>query len=82
MMGRTQVRRMLAALMFVGSVSSVFTQTETADNAVTTSVPFPNIYCFSGSPLLLQVNVPNPGQIVKSISLESAVSSFSYQAYR
>ena len=75
------LRRVLAALMFVGSVCLVVGQTETAGEDVSTSpaaAPLPNVYCFSGSPLLLQVNVPDPGQLLESISIESATSSIFY----
>ncbi len=75
------LRRVLAVLMFVGSVCPVVGQTGTAGEDVSTSpaaAPLPNVYCFSGSPLLLQVNVPNPGQSLESISIESATSSISY----
>jgi hypothetical protein len=85
--GPTQFRRqalhslVLATLMFFGSVSIVIGQTEITGEDMSTPpavAPLPNIYCFSGSPLLLQVNVPDPGQMLESISIESATSSFSY----
>lgn len=85
--GPTQSRRpdllrlVLAAAMFAGLVYPVAGQTGTAGEGVSTSpadAPLPNVYCFSGSPLLLQVNVPSPWQLLESISIESAMSSISY----
>ena len=68
-------------LVFVGLAYPVIGQTDTGRGNIpdTQSVPpLPNIYCFSGSPLLLQVNVPDPGQTLELISIESAASSLSY----
>ncbi|MCK5249884.1 MAG: hypothetical protein KAJ98_07970, partial [Spirochaetaceae bacterium] len=79
------LRRVLAALMFIGSVCPVVGQTGTTGEDLSTSpaaAPLPNVYCFSGSPLLLQVNVPDPGQLLESISIESATSSISYTVPR
>lgn len=75
------LRLVLAALVFIGSIYPVVGQTGTAGEDVSSSpaaAPLPNVYCFSGSPLLLQVNVPDPGQLLESISMESATSSISY----
>ena len=65
---------LLAALMFFGSLWSINGQESSSPAAA----PLPDVYCFSGSPLLLQVNVPDPGQILESISIKSETSSFFY----
>ena len=66
------LRHVLAASIFVISVYTAAGQTEPGD------APLPNVYCFSGSPLLLQVNVPCPGKSLESIYIESAASTISY----
>ncbi len=85
--GSTQSRRpailhlVLVILVFVGSVCPAIGQSETAGENMSISpaaAPLPNVYCFSGSPLLLQVNVPDPEQLIESIFIESVMSSISY----
>jgi hypothetical protein len=75
------LRHVLAALLLIGSFYTVHGQTSTAEEEVNASPaggPLPNVYCFSGSPLLLQVNVPDPEQQLESISITSATSSMFY----
>jgi hypothetical protein len=78
---RRTARRVLTALLFFAALSPAFGQTASAGEGVKPPpdpIPLPDVYCFSGSPLLLQVNVPDPERVLDSISIETAMSSFAY----
>jgi hypothetical protein len=77
--GWTLLRRGLTALLFLAGAGVAIGQEVPAETGGgSPPIPLPDIYCFSGSPLLLQVNVPNPGQSLEAIRIESAFSSFAY----
>ncbi len=85
--GPVQFRRppvlshVLALLLFVWLICPATGQTETTNEKLDpspTTAPLPDVYCFSGSPLLLQVNVPDPEQSVESIFIKSTTSSTFY----
>ncbi len=79
---RAFLRPVLAALM-VSAVLSPAAVAQTAtnqsgDDASVAAPLLPNVYCFSGSPLLLQVNVPDPKHSLAAVRIDSGTSSMAY----
>ena len=77
----TPARRMLATVVLIGALGPMLFAQEAvgAPAAAPTVAPLPDVTCFSGSPLLLQVKVPDPAHILSEVQIEAPTSSIAYR---
>ena len=72
--GVESIRSLIAAILLAFFAGFVSGQDDTPPES-----PGLDVFCFSGSPPLLQVHIANPEQTLSSVVLESEISTMSYR---